>query len=136
MKLAQRIFNGPSALEPRSERVVFHSCVLGPFGNGPSLAAVTHGAAVLFAAWHLTACAPQQQSKPEFIRLPPVETTRLVYPSVPPDALVCLSEPTLPDNVTRDTELAAWAESVRNAGRDCREKLDWIRALVATWPRS
>ena len=32
-----------------------------------------------------------------------------------------------------DIDLALWAEAVREAGADCRAKLDAVRNLVATW---
>lgn len=73
--------------------------------------------------------------EPQIIRLPPEVRTEYVYPSVPADALACLLEPMVPATVNTDTELAAWAESVRNAGEDCRAKLGWVRDLVATWPK-
>ena len=72
---------------------------------------------------------------PQVIQLPPVEVVRNVYPPISTDALVCLGEPLVPDSVETDAGLAIWAEDTRTAGADCRARLDWIRAYVATWPR-
>jgi hypothetical protein len=54
---------------------------------------------------------------------------------VPPDALACLLEPPAPGSAETDVDLARWTQEVRDAGADCRAKLEWLRALVATWPK-
>ncbi len=69
------------------------------------------------------------------IRLPPEIRTVNVFPAIPSDALMCLGEPSVPDSVQTDAELAAWTEAVRLAAEDCRAKLGWLHDLVATWPR-
>lgn len=73
------------------------------------------------------------------IRLPAEVRTEFVYPTVPPDALTCLPEVVVPEALTMegasDNQATAYGEEQRMAGADCRAKLDWVRALVATWPK-
>ena len=83
----------------------------------------------------LSACAPNSPDvEPEVVRLPPEIRTQYEYPVIPADALACLREPTAPEAST-DVELALWAQALREAGSDCRARLDAIRNLVATWDR-
>src|SRR5262245_12984925 len=80
-----------------------------------------------------SACAPNKpRPEPQVVRLPPEVTTRYDYPEIPAGTLACLREPSAP-NAKTDIELALWAQAVREAGADCRAKLDAIRDLVATW---
>jgi hypothetical protein len=80
-----------------------------------------------------SACAPNKpEIEPAVIRVPPEIRTQYEYPVIPRDVLACLREPMAPDART-DAELALWAQALREAGADCRAKLDVIRKLVATW---
>lgn len=88
-----------------------------------------------FVAFLAVSCAANDPPQPQVIQLPPVERVVNIFPAIPSDALACLGEPLVPDIVETDTQLAAWTESVSNAGADCRAKLGWLRDLVATWPR-
>ena len=84
----------------------------------------------------LTACAANSDPPPSSpIRLPAETRTEYVYQSVPQEALACLAEPPVPAAVDTDAQLAAWAQALRDAGADCRAKLNWLRDLVATWPK-
>jgi hypothetical protein len=79
------------------------------------------------------ACASSNpRVSPQVIRLPPEVRTVYEYPSIPAESLACLSEPPVSDAKT-DVDFALWTQSVREAGADCRAKLDAIRRLVATW---
>jgi hypothetical protein len=83
----------------------------------------------------LQACASKPLPAP--VQLPPqiVVQTRLQFPPAPPvDNLTCDAEPLAPMALT-DSELAQWAETVRNAGGTCRAKLDSVRTWIAGWPR-
>ena len=81
----------------------------------------------------LSACAPNNpHPEAQVVRLPPEIRTEYEYPTIPTGSLACLREPMAPDAKT-DVELALWAQAVREAGADCRAKLDAIRSLVATW---
>ena len=66
------------------------------------------------------------------VRLPPATRTVYEYPAIPAETLTCLREPSAP-NAKTDIDLALWTQAVREAGADCRAKLDAIRKLVATW---
>jgi hypothetical protein len=82
-----------------------------------------------------TACATSNRhpdAKAAIVRLPPEIRTVYEYPTIPAETLICLQEPKVPDAKT-DIELALWAQAVREAGADCRAKLDAIRGLAATW---
>ncbi len=63
----------------------------------------------------------------------PIIQIERVYPSISPSLLFCPNEPK-PGDIVTDIDLADWAESLRMAGRGCREKLDTIRKMVETWP--
>lgn len=81
------------------------------------------------------ACAtsnPHPDARPEIVRLPPETRTVYEYPAIPAQTLICPREPKVPDAKT-DIELALWAQAIREAGADCRIKLDAIRGLAATW---
>jgi len=73
------------------------------------------------------------------IQLPPVTRTEYVYPRIPSDALTCLGEVAVPERLTMpgalDREAASFEDENRRAGADCRSKLDWVRDLVASWPK-
>ena len=70
------------------------------------------------------------------MQLPPEIQTKLVYPPRPEASdLVCTAEPLVPDMIATDTAGAEWAEAVRQAGADCRSKLDSIRVYVGKWPK-
>jgi hypothetical protein len=73
------------------------------------------------------------------IRLPGEVRREPVFPVIAPDALECLNEVIVPEELTRDgardAQAAAYGEAQRLAGADCRAKLDSLRALVTTWPR-
>src|SRR5262245_26128943 len=82
-----------------------------------------------------SACAPSSPlAEPTVIRLPPEIRTVHEYPTIPGGNLSCSDEPGVPAAKT-DIELALWAQALREAGADCRAKLDAIRELVATWGR-
>jgi hypothetical protein len=72
------------------------------------------------------------QPRPEVIQLPPEVVTFYRYVTVPPDYLSCLAEPRVPNALT-DVELAQWAQLIREAGEDCRAKLDAVRKLSEQW---
>ena len=79
------------------------------------------------------ACATSNpHPEPGVVRLPPEIRTVYEYPTIPDGSLACPREPTVPDAKT-DIDLALWAQAVREAGADCRAKLDAIRDLAATW---
>jgi hypothetical protein len=98
---------------------------------------VTFASLVLLCSAILMGCAggSKPDPEPQIIRLPGTERTVEVYPTIRSDALLCRPEPLLPADVMTDTQLAAWAEMVKEAGAECRQKLNDIRSLVATWPR-
>lgn len=66
------------------------------------------------------------------MRLPPEVRTVYERPAIPDTMLSCLREPLVPDART-DVDLALWTQAVREAGADCRSKLDAMRELVTTW---
>ena len=78
------------------------------------------------------ACAPNNRNLESPIRLPPEIQTVYERPAIPVEALSCRQEPAIADAKT-DVDLALWVQAVREAGADCRTKLDAIRSLVATW---
>ena len=81
----------------------------------------------------LSACAPNSPNvEPAAVRLPSEIRTIYEYPTIPAEGLSCLHEPAVPKAKT-DIDLALWAQAVREAGADCRTKLEAIRNLVATW---
>lgn len=81
----------------------------------------------------LSACAPNSPNvEPAVVRLPPEIRTIYEYPTIPAESLSCLREPAVTEAMT-DIDLALWTEAVREAGADCRAKLEAIRNVVATW---
>jgi len=66
------------------------------------------------------------------IRLPPEVRTETRYEPTPADALRCMPEPVAPAALSQqgaqDREAAAYEAEAREAGRDCRSKVDWLRA--------
>lgn len=76
----------------------------------------------------MTACGPER---------PQIETqvkTRQVFPETKGISFDCVKEP-LPGVVETDVQAAQFAQKVREAGRDCREKLGLVKAWVASWPK-
>src|SRR5215510_5486251 len=87
---------------------------------------------LLFCAISSACASNNPRSEPQIIRLPPEIRTRYEYPEIPAEVLSCLAEPIAP-NARTDVEFALWAQAVREAGSDCRAKLDAIRDLAAMW---
>lgn len=67
----------------------------------------------------LTGCA----DPPEVVLAPRLE--------VPPSLMTCTAEPEPPALLQDDSELAYWIVDLSDAGRDCRDHLARVRALVA-----
>ena len=58
-----------------------------------------------------------------------------VYPTPPPATnLTCIDEPQ-PGQVITDVQAMEWAERVRIAGLDCRNKLGAVRQWIISWPK-
>jgi hypothetical protein len=72
---------------------------------------------------------------PVIIRLPPVTVEKLTYPTVPADQLVCAREPIVPENIETDVALALWAQAVREAGAECRSRVDYLKSYIEMWPK-
>lgn len=73
---------------------------------------------------------------PQIIRLPPEVRTVDKYPIISMDLLNCPEEPKVPSKVETDTDLAQWAQMVREAGESCRAKVGQLRGLVEAWPKN
>lgn len=76
--------------------------------------------ALLFALT-LTACAPSIE-----------ERTKILYPTLP--RTDCVVEPQIPSLWASDAEFAAWIESVRLAGEECRQRLNAVDVTRRGWP--
>lgn len=72
----------------------------------------------------LTACAGQLP--------PPVIKTILLYPPISGELLSCPLEPSVGEVKTQE-EFAVWTEKVRQAGKECRDTLDGLRAYIYSW---
>lgn len=73
---------------------------------------------------------------PQIVQLPPEIRDVQVYPDIPDDDLICAGEPIVPAMVMTDSDLAQWAEMVRQAGADCRSKLNTVKAIRDSWPKT
>ena len=64
----------------------------------------------------------------------PVPEVHNIYPSMPAGNLMCTPEP-VPGQILTDVQAAQFAEAVRVAGQDCRNKLGTVAGIVHSWPK-
>lgn len=77
----------------------------------------------------MTGCA-----NPKPVEPPPPPEIHNIYPSVPTNFLSCTDEP-VPGQILTDIQAAQFADALRIAGADCRDRLAKVKGIVDGWPK-